>query len=127
VGVSSGAWIVPDVSLRLSFIRSWDVLPDFASVKIHEEGALRVIQLLLDKGVGVEARIWTAQAAETLLTSGLDNECLRILIEPAGQSGDGGANLLRIEGPRGRQTPPSPARLGSVGLGVCQASCRACL
>jgi uncharacterized protein (DUF849 family) len=97
VGVSTGAWIVPDVSRRLSLIRAWDVLPSFASVNLDEEGALQVIRLLLQRGIGVEAGIWSAEAAETLLHSGLADECLRVLIEPAEEPGDARANLERIE------------------------------
>lgn len=106
VGVSTGAWIVSDVSQRLALIRAWDVLPDFASVNIHEEGATQVISLLLDKGVGVEAGIWNAQAAETFLNSGLAGECLRILLEPAEEAGDARANLERIEAALGHLSRP---------------------
>ena len=88
---------VPDVRRRLSLIRAWGVLPSFASVNLHEEGALHVIRLLLQRGIGVEAGIWTAQAAETLLHSGLADECLRVLIEPAEEPGDARANVDRIE------------------------------
>lgn len=97
VGISTGAWIVPEVSRRLSLIRAWDVLPDFASVNIHEEGALQVIGLLLDREIGVEAGVWSARAAETLLGSGFADECLRILIEPAEEPGDARANFAAIE------------------------------
>jgi len=97
VGISTGAWIVPEVERRLSFINAWDVLPDFASVNIHEAGALQVARLLLERGVGVEAGIWTARAAETLLDSGLAEACLRILIEPAEGSGKAHENLAQIE------------------------------
>jgi uncharacterized protein (DUF849 family) len=50
VGISTGAWIVPDIRHRLSLISAWDVLPSFASVNVHEEGALQVIRLLSGEG-----------------------------------------------------------------------------
>ena len=106
VGVSTGAWIVPNVSHRLSLIRAWDVLPSFASVNMHEEGALEVIGLLLDRGVGVEAGIWNSQAASTLLDSGLADQCLRMLLEPAEEPGDPGLNLARIEAALDRVSCP---------------------
>lgn len=101
IGVSTGAWIVQDVSRRLSIIKDWEILPDFASVNIHEEGALHIIRLLLNKGIGVEAGIWNAKAAATLLRSGLTDECLRILIEPAEEGGSAKANLEEIEATMG--------------------------
>jgi uncharacterized protein (DUF849 family) len=106
VGVSTGAWIVPDVNQRLSLVSAWEVLPKFASVNLHEAGALQVIRLLLDRGIGVEAGIWTSGAAEILLHSGLADECLRILIEPAEGPGDARINLSEIEAALDRVTRP---------------------
>jgi uncharacterized protein (DUF849 family) len=97
VGISVGAWIVPDLCRRLAFIRSWTLLPDFVSVNLHETGATETIRRLLDKGIGVEAGVWNAPAAFTLLDSGLADACLRILIEPAEGSGNARANLAQIE------------------------------
>ena len=97
VGISTGAWIIPDLNRRLTAIRSWEVLPDFASVNLHEAGAADVIRVLLDRGIGVEAGIWNAPAAMTLLDSGLAHHCLRILVEPAECSCRAGGNLRQIE------------------------------
>jgi len=106
VGVSTGAWIVPDVEQRLGLIQAWEVLPDFASVNVHEEGAIRVIRLLIGKGVGVEAGVWNAKAARALLGSGLAGECMRVLIEPGEESGDAMVNLLEIEAALGSISTP---------------------
>lgn len=97
VGVTTGSWIVPDVSQRLELIKAWEILPDFASVNIHEEGAMRVIRLLIGKGIGVEAGVWNAQAAKTLLRTGVAVDCLRVLIEPGEESGCAVANMEEIE------------------------------
>jgi uncharacterized protein (DUF849 family) len=106
VGVSTAAWIVADTRRRLSLIRGWSVLPDFASVNVHEEGAIEVIRLLLERGVGVEAGIWNAGAAKVLRGSGLAHKCLRVLIEPAEDGGDAMTNFEEIEAALG-QAPPS--------------------
>jgi uncharacterized protein (DUF849 family) len=97
VGIGTGAWIIPDLRRRLSAIRSWNTLPDFASVNLHEAGAAQVIELLLESGVGVEAGIWNAPAAASLIRSGLAGHCLRILLEPAEASCSARANLLQME------------------------------
>ncbi len=97
VGISTGAWIIPNLRRRLAVIGSWEVLPDFASVNLHEAGAPQVIQFLLDRGVGVEAGIWNAPAARALIDSGLTDHCLRILLEPAEASCNARANLLQME------------------------------
>ena len=97
IGIGTGAWIIPDLRHRLSVIRSWSTLPDFASVNLHEAGAAEVIELLLERGVGVEAGIWNAPAAASLVRSGLADFCLRILLEPAEASCSARANLLQME------------------------------
>lgn len=97
IGIGTGAWIVPDLRRRLSLIRSWTTLPGFASVNLHEAGAAHVIELLLERGVGVEAGIWNAPAAVSLIRSGLADRCLRILLEPAEASCSARANLLQME------------------------------
>ena len=97
IGVSTGAWIVPEIDLRLALIDGWNILPDFASVNIHEFGAFQIFQRLLEKGVGVEAGIWNAEAAQLLRHSGLSGRCLRILIEPAQEPGNAMKRLDEIE------------------------------
>ena len=85
VGVSTGAWIVPDLAMRVKAIASWTTLPDFASVNFSEEGANEVAQVLLQKSVGVEAGLSDASDAGRLVNSGLAARCLRVLIEPQEQ------------------------------------------
>jgi len=106
VGVSTGAWISPDASGRLSLVKSWEVLPDVASVNAHEDGAVELIRLLIDRGVGVEAGVWNARSARTLQTSGLAQHCLRVLIEPAEDGGDAMTNFRDIEAALGRLSVP---------------------
>ena len=106
VGISTGAWIIPDLHQRLRAINAWTVLPDVASVNLHEAGAAQVIELLLDRGIGVEAGVWNAPAAVTLVESGLEDRCARILLEPAEASCWARLNLRQIEGVlAGGQTP----------------------
>ncbi|MFC0508644.1 3-keto-5-aminohexanoate cleavage protein [Micromonospora costi] len=64
VGVSTGAWIEPDPAARVAAVRAWPVLPDFASVNAHEEGAEAVAAALHERGVMVEAGLWTPDAIE---------------------------------------------------------------
>jgi uncharacterized protein (DUF849 family) len=85
IGVSTGAWIVSDPEARLRKVQAWDVLPDFASVNFHEEGAARLAATLIGRGVGIEAGISNTKAARNLVSSGLSRQCLRVLVEPQDQ------------------------------------------
>lgn len=82
LGVSTGAWIMPDVDRRLSFISQWQVMPNFVSVNFHEQGAEEVANLLYSRGVGIELGLSTPSAVERALTDGWGKRCLRILLEP---------------------------------------------
>ncbi|MET8253620.1 3-keto-5-aminohexanoate cleavage protein [Micromonospora sp. NPDC005197] len=64
VGVSTGAWIEPDPAARVAAVRSWPVLPDFASVNAHEPGAEGVAAALHERGVLVEVGLWTLDAVK---------------------------------------------------------------
>ncbi|MDF3141917.1 MULTISPECIES: 3-keto-5-aminohexanoate cleavage protein [unclassified Streptomyces] len=85
VGVTTGAWAEPDAADRVARIRSWTVLPvlpDHASVNWHEPGAEEVAAALLERGVGVEAGIWSGtDGAARFAVSPLGPKVLRVLAE----------------------------------------------
>jgi len=85
IGISTGAWILPDAAARLQAVAAWKVLPDFASVNFSEEGAVELARLLFSRGVSVEAGTCDAAAAEVFLKSGLAAHCIRVLLEPQEQ------------------------------------------
>jgi uncharacterized protein (DUF849 family) len=84
IGISTGAWILPHPA-RLAAVTSWDVLPGFASVNFSEDGAAELAELLLSRGVEVEAGLCDADNAQVFLKSGLAARCLRVLLEPQEQ------------------------------------------
>ena len=66
VGVTTGAWAVPDAAHRARLVAAWrdlDDRPHVASVNWHEDGAPELAALLLASGIGVEAGLWTPPAA----------------------------------------------------------------
>ncbi|MBH5333304.1 3-keto-5-aminohexanoate cleavage protein [Streptomyces pactum] len=82
VGVTTGAWATADPRARAAQVRSWTVLPDHASVNWHEDGATEVAAALLDRGVGVEAGIYSGTpAAQRFLAWPRSGQVLRILAE----------------------------------------------
>lgn len=93
VGVTTGAWILPVQSDRVSTVRSWGDLddlarPDFASVNLSEAGWEEVAETLLGLGIGVEAGIWEPEDPARLAASGLAPRFLRFIVEPAATAPD---------------------------------------
>ncbi|MEU3724558.1 3-keto-5-aminohexanoate cleavage protein [Streptomyces sp. NPDC031705] len=82
VGVTTGAWALPHPGRRVELIRSWTVLPDHASVNWHEDGAEAVAGVLLERGIGIEAGIWSGtDGARRFRASPLAHRVLRVLAE----------------------------------------------
>lgn len=81
IGVTTGAWVIPDRHERVEAIRSWTAVPDFASVNWHESGADDVAMALLENGVGVEAGLWHSDGVDAWLGSPHRERCLRVLLE----------------------------------------------
>ncbi|GAA1613683.1 3-keto-5-aminohexanoate cleavage protein [Kribbella sancticallisti] len=79
LGVATRQEIVPDLSERLSLLAEWQAGPDFASLNWHEEGAERVADLLVERGIGVEAGLFTPAAARKFLT--WRGPVVRVLVE----------------------------------------------
>ncbi len=98
IGVTTGAWAEPDPAARLERIRTWTTLPDHASVNWHEPGAEEVATALLDRGVGVEAGIWSGtEGAARFAGSPLRSKVLRVLAEvtdPATDTAEASARAL---------------------------------
>jgi uncharacterized protein (DUF849 family) len=101
VGVTTGAWAEPEPAVRLERVRGWTVLPDHASVNWHEPGAEEVAAVLLDRGVGVEAGIWSGtDGAARFAVSPLRSKVLRVLAEvtdPDADTAEASARALLAE------------------------------
>ncbi|MEV6008967.1 3-keto-5-aminohexanoate cleavage protein [Streptomyces sp. NPDC051976] len=82
VGVTTGAWAAADPRTRVAQVRIWTVLPDHASVNWHEDGAAEVAAALLERGIGIEAGIYSGTpAAQRFLDWPESRRVLRILAE----------------------------------------------
>jgi uncharacterized protein (DUF849 family) len=79
LGLTTGAWILPDVRKRLDALARWRRLPDFASVNFDEKGCELVARLLVGRGIGVEAGVLDTASTERFLHASIP--VVRVLIE----------------------------------------------
>lgn len=102
ISLSTGEWIAP-LETRLSQIRSWISLPDYASVNFHETGADAVADALISRGVGIEAGIWNLDGAARFRAYRWHRFCRRLLIEvpdaPQRAAEQAATSLLSALGP----------------------------
>jgi uncharacterized protein (DUF849 family) len=94
IGVSTGAWMEPDVEARAAAVRAWHE-PDMASVNLSEEGHVEIMAALVEAGVGIEAGLWSVEDVEALATCGFAGRLVRVLVEPG--EPDVGAALATAE------------------------------
>lgn len=79
VGLTTGAWILPDVEKRVDAIARWNQLPDFASINFDEDGCELVARLLVERGVDVEAGVLNEASTRRFLETSIP--VVRVLIE----------------------------------------------
>jgi uncharacterized protein (DUF849 family) len=81
--LSTGLWIVGgDQEARLACVRRWTALPDACSVNVGEAGWQQLVAALTERGGGVEIGLSSRDGAIEFAASGLDDRCLRVLVEP---------------------------------------------
>jgi uncharacterized protein (DUF849 family) len=94
IGVSTGAWMEPDVDARAAAVRAWRE-PDFASVNLSEEGHVEVMAACIEAQVGIEAGLWRVDDVAALAVSGYAGRLVRVLVEP--REDDAAAALVSAE------------------------------
>lgn len=82
ISLSTSAEIEPDPARRLDLISAWTQMPDLVTANQGEEGILDVCELLLRRGVEIEAGLLHLDDAHRFVESGIAGSCRRALIEP---------------------------------------------
>ncbi len=88
VSLTTSATIVADPARRLKVIEAWSELPELVTANQGEPGIVDLCELLLSRGVGIEAGLLTVEDARAFVRSGLADRCRRVLIEPLEEDED---------------------------------------
>ncbi|MEE1818575.1 3-keto-5-aminohexanoate cleavage protein [Streptomyces sp. SP18ES09] len=95
VPVTTAVSAEPDRDRRAERIRSWTVLPDLVSVEWHEPGAEELAAALLERGVGVEAALWSGtDGPGRFARSPLAPAVRRVVARVAAEDAPGAAGAL---------------------------------
>jgi uncharacterized protein (DUF849 family) len=98
VSLSTSAAIEPDPERRHALVAGWTELPDLVTANQGEEGIVALCELLLDRGVGIEAGLLALADAHAFLATGLPPRCTRVLLEPLDPGpGDAVAHAAAME------------------------------
>ena len=82
VSLTTSADIEADPAARHALVASWTELPDLVTANQGEPGIADLCELLLARGVGIEAGLLTADDAHAFAASALAERCVRVLMEP---------------------------------------------
>ncbi len=82
ISLTTSATIIPDAKERLRVIEGWQELPDLVSANQGEDGIVDLCELLLSRGVEIEAGLLSVADARAFVRSGLAGRCRRVLVEP---------------------------------------------
>ncbi|WP_224386582.1 3-keto-5-aminohexanoate cleavage protein [Pseudonocardia sp. ICBG1293] len=82
VSMTTFAQIEPDPARRLATVAAWDELPDLVPANQGEDGITELTDLLVARGVGVEACVFSVADVERFLERGRHDRFVRIVVEP---------------------------------------------
>jgi uncharacterized protein (DUF849 family) len=82
VSLTTSAAVEPDPERRRSLVAGWTELPELVTANQGEEGIVELCELLIERGVGIEAGLLELSDAEAFVRSGLASRCVRVLVEP---------------------------------------------
>ena len=82
ISLTTSADVVEDPVERLRLIAAWTVLPDLVTANQGEEGILEVCELLVSRGVGIEAGLLSLDDARQFVAAGVSARCVRAMVEP---------------------------------------------
>jgi len=82
ISLTTSAAIVGDPRERFRIVEAWEEMPDLVSANQGEPGIVELCELLLSRGVGIEAGLLSIDDARAFVLSGFAGWCRRVLIEP---------------------------------------------
>ena len=82
ISLTTSAQIVGDPRARFKAVEAWEDMPDLVTANQGESGIVELCELLLSRGVGIEAGLMSIEDARAFVRSGLAGRCRRVLIEP---------------------------------------------
>lgn len=82
ISLTTFASIEPDPAKRKLLISAWTELPDLVTANMGEEGIFELCELLMERGVGIEAGLLSLNDARIFVQSGIAPRCVRAMVEP---------------------------------------------
>ena len=82
ISLTTSAAIVANLGERFRIVEAWEDMPDLVTANQGEPGIVELCELMLKRGVAIEAGLLSTEDARAFVVSGLARRCRRVLIEP---------------------------------------------
>ena len=82
ISLTTSASVEPDPKKRKLLVASWTELPNLVTANMGEQGILELCELLLERGIGIEAGLLSLADARLFVESGIAPRCVRAMVEP---------------------------------------------
>lgn len=88
ISFTTSADVEPDPEKRKALVAAWTELPDLVTANMGEDGSLELCELLIERGVGIEAGLLSLRDAHIFVNSGIASRCVRAMVEPLNSDPD---------------------------------------
>lgn len=82
ISLSTSADVEPDPRRRIALIQAWTELPDLVTANQGEDGIVDLCELLVSRGIDIEAGLLSLDDAHQFIAAGLAPRCVRAMVEP---------------------------------------------
>lgn len=82
ISLSTSAEIEPDPRRRIELISAWTHQPELVTANQGEAGIIELCEVLVDRGIGIEAGLLSLADAQAFVRAGIAHKCTRVLVEP---------------------------------------------
>lgn len=82
ISLSTSADVEPDPRRRIVLVEAWTELPDLVTANQGEDGIVELCELLVTRGIGIEAGLLSLDDAHRFVASGIASRCVRAMVEP---------------------------------------------
>lgn len=82
ISLSTSAAIEPDPERRHALVAAWTELPELVTANQGEPGIFELCELLMKRGIGIEAGLLVLDDARAFVAANLAPRCVRVLLEP---------------------------------------------
>jgi uncharacterized protein (DUF849 family) len=95
ISLSTSADVEPDPDRRERQVAAWTELPELVTANQGEAGIVSLCELLVARGVGIEAGLLSRGDARAFVAAGVALRCVRVMVEPL--DADPGAAVAHAE------------------------------